>query len=268
MLLGDKRASRTVMAVLVLSLSACGGGSGGFLSTGPKPSGSISAAMQGSGVVMSTNKSAPTPVSGSFAIAVSESGYSDYYTATVVSYTAPTTAACLVPPVTPNNAVLAFKQQASPPLDPTIKISPCATSSDVEGIRIADTAGHSTIVYVERDSISALLSQTLQGTGMPLSTNQSAPTPVSGGFFIQVSEGGYSDYFTATVISYTAATIAACIVPPTSPNTAVLAFTQQASAPLNSTSPVSPCATGSDVEGIQISDTAGHSTTVYVNRSP
>jgi len=109
---------------------------------------------------------------------------------------------------------------------------------------------------------------TLKGPGTVMSTTQSAPTPVSGGFSINIGEGHYFNYFTATISSFTAAAEAPCLLA-SGPSSTLLSFTQQESPALNG-NPTSPCQTGSDVESILIRDSAvpTHSITVWVLRSP
>jgi len=113
---------------------------------------------------------------------------------------------------------------------------------------------------------SGKITATLNGPRTPLSHNISSPTPVSGGFSINVAEANYAGYFAAAVISYTASTTEPCLVAP-GPNNAQLAFTQQ-DAPLLPGG-TRPCSLP-DTEGIRISDSEApqHSITVYVLRSP
>ncbi len=142
---------RLILTTLCLTLAACNGvNQGGLINTAQKPNGVFTATLKGPGTALSTSQAAPTPVSGGFAINIGEGHYFNYFTAVVTSFTAATTAPCLLPGG-PNASVLTFTQQESPATNgnPT---SPCTTGPDVESIRIRDYAvpTHSYTVWVLR----------------------------------------------------------------------------------------------------------------------
>ncbi|MGH7736351.1 MAG: hypothetical protein ACREMP_00530 [Candidatus Tyrphobacter sp.] len=91
------------------------------------------------------------------------------------------------------------------------------------------------------------------GNGKTMDTTASSPQAVSGGFSLSVSEQNYSGYFTATIVSYSSPATGPCYTPGGTSNS-TLTF-----APSSATG-----CSGLTVEGIQVTDDAGHSTTQFV----
>ncbi len=128
----------------LLATTACGGtyGTNPFQ---PKPSGTVTLSLVGgNGSTIASSPTNPVPVHNGFAVEVHEAAYTNYFTAQIVSYTAPTTEPCYATPA-PNNTVLAFWPQSAPPIS-GVGPSPCG-SGDIEGIRVSDVNGHSTTQY-------------------------------------------------------------------------------------------------------------------------
>jgi hypothetical protein len=98
--------------------------------------------------------------------------------------------------------------------------------------------------------------------GSPLKTGPAKPALVHGGFSLNVTEAWYTNYFTATVVSYTAPTANPCIVAPKKPNNSVLTFTYSRQLSLKDNR--NACYPGNgDVEGIRVVDVYGNSSTQY-----
>lgn len=135
-----------IVPVLLLAFVACSVANGGRILQ-PTPSGTVLLRLVGGdGNVLHSSKTKPVIVHNGFSLWVNESNYLNYFTATVVSYTAPATAPCYAVPAQPNNSVMTFTPQNSPRVGggPT----PCVPGSgDVEGIRVSDQNGNSTTEY-------------------------------------------------------------------------------------------------------------------------
>lgn len=125
--------------VLLLPLVACSVENGGKIFQ-PTPSGTIQLRLVGGpGGVISSGPAKPVQVKGStFSLWVNEQWYTDYFTATVVSWTGDGSP-CWTPPANPNNTVLSFTGGGN-----------CSKGSGVEGIRVSDIFNHSTVQYFSR----------------------------------------------------------------------------------------------------------------------
>ncbi|HEY1653576.1 MAG TPA: hypothetical protein VGF86_00515 [Candidatus Tumulicola sp.] len=133
------RASLAAVAfVILLPLVACSTEDGGRILQ-PTPSGTIELRLVGSsGAVIQSSKKNPVKIHhNNFSLWVNEANYTDYFTATIVSWTAPTGEPCWVPPAQPNNTILTFTPQYGS--------GNC--HGDVEGIRVSDGVGHQTVQY-------------------------------------------------------------------------------------------------------------------------
>lgn len=132
---------RALSAALALSLAACSNGSGFLHLFPPKPSGEIVLTLVGgNGKPIDTTSTAPQPVSGAFSLHVSETNYSGYFNASILSYSSPAEGPCYTVPST-NNSVLTF--------EPTSEFGCSGTT--VEAIEVTDTDGHATTQYFEGD---------------------------------------------------------------------------------------------------------------------
>jgi hypothetical protein len=130
--------------VLVLALTACSVENGGKILQ-PTPSGNVQVSLVGGdGSVLQTTKKDPQPVPAGFSLYVNEPWYTDYFTATVVSWTANTPEPCLVVPAKPQNQVMTFSWLSSAGCGPS--------SGDVEGVRVSDIFGHQTLQYFTETS--------------------------------------------------------------------------------------------------------------------
>lgn len=136
-----------IVPVLTLALGACTVADGGRILQ-PTPSGTVLVRLVGGKTsdVLHSSKQHPITVRNGFSLWVNESNYLNYFTAEVVSYTAPATAPCWAVPAQPNNTILTFTPQSSPPISGSV--SPCGPGKpDLEGIRISDQNGNSTVQY-------------------------------------------------------------------------------------------------------------------------
>lgn len=120
--------------VLLLPLVACSVENGGKIFQ-PTPSGTIQLRLVGGGGgVISSGPAHPFKVTGgTFSLWVNEQWYSDYFTATVVSWTGSGNP-CWQPPTKPNNTVLTFTGS-------------CSRGAGVEGIRVSDIFQNQTVQY-------------------------------------------------------------------------------------------------------------------------
>lgn len=125
--------------VLLLALTACSVENGGKILQ-PTPSGDVQVSLVGGdGSVLQTTEKDPQPVPGGFSLYVNEPWYTDYFTATVVSWTANTQQPCLVVPAKPQNQVMTFSWRDGQNCGPS--------TGDVEGVRVSDIFGHQTLQY-------------------------------------------------------------------------------------------------------------------------
>jgi hypothetical protein len=114
----------------------------------PTPSGTVLVRLVGGKTsdVLHSSKKHPVMVRNGFSLWVNESNYLNYFTAEVVSYTAPAIAPCWAVPAQPNNTILTFTPQSSQPISGSV--TPCGPGKpDLEGIRISDQNGNSTVQY-------------------------------------------------------------------------------------------------------------------------
>lgn len=125
--------------VLLLPLVACSVENGGKILQ-PTPSGTIQLRLVGgNGGIISSGPTNPVQVKGStFSVWVNEAWYTDYFTATVVSWSGDGNP-CWNPPANPNNTVLNFTPNGN-----------CNANSGVEGIRVSDIFNHQTVQYFTR----------------------------------------------------------------------------------------------------------------------
>ncbi len=136
-----------IVPVLTLALGACTVADGGRILQ-PTPSGTVLVRLVGGKTsdVLHSSKKHPVMVRNGFSLWVNESNYLNYFTAEVVSYTAPAIAPCWAVPAQPNNTILTFTPQSSPPISGSV--TPCGPGKpDLEGIRISDQNGNSTVQY-------------------------------------------------------------------------------------------------------------------------
>ena len=138
---------RLIAPVLLLALVACTVADGGRILQ-PTPSGTVLVRLVGAktNAVLHSSPKHPVIVHDGFSLWVNEANYTNYFSAEVVSYTAPATAPCWAVPAQPDNTILTFTPQLSPPIKGSV--SPCGPGKpDLEGIRISDQNGNSTIQY-------------------------------------------------------------------------------------------------------------------------
>ncbi len=107
------------------------------VNTGP-----IQARLLSTNQLLATSPSNPAMVSNAFSVALSEPGYAGPFTATVVSFTAPTTMSCYVVTMDSTATIATFTPRSAPALAGGTT-SPCAQKgSDVEGVLFQDTHGN------------------------------------------------------------------------------------------------------------------------------
>ena len=135
--------------VLLLPLVACNSMAGGTILQ-PVPSGVVQLYLVGgTGSVLTSGPKHPIHVHYTFSLNATEKGYTDYFTAQVVSWTAPTSRPCYVVPTEPQNTILTFTVQSVPPIKGKGGNACYAGNGDVEGIRVQDIYGNGTIQYFE-----------------------------------------------------------------------------------------------------------------------
>lgn len=128
------------------ALTACSVEQGGRILQ-PTPSGDVEVRLVGgSSNVIVSGPQHPVIVHNGFSLNVTEAWYTNYFTATVVSYTAATTGPCYVAPSKPNNTVLTFRLQRQVSLK-TNRNACYPGNGDVEGIRVSDIYGNGTTQY-------------------------------------------------------------------------------------------------------------------------
>ncbi len=128
-----------VAFLFLLPLVGCSVENGGKLFQ-PTPSGTIELRLVGGkNVVIKSSKQQPVKVHSNFSLWVNEANYTDYFTASVVSWTGGTLDPCFVVPTTPNNTILTFTPSADPGCYPG--------NGDIEGIRVSDEFGNQTVQY-------------------------------------------------------------------------------------------------------------------------
>lgn len=125
----------------LLALAACSVEQGGTILQ-PVPSGEVQVRLVGgSSDVIASGPKHPVVVHGGFSLNVTEPWYTNYFTATIVSWTAPY-GACYAAPAQPNNTVLTFTLTNDNGCYPG--------NGDVEGVRVSDIYGNSTTQYFVR----------------------------------------------------------------------------------------------------------------------
>jgi hypothetical protein len=125
--------------VLIVSLAACSVEQGGTILQ-PKPSGVVQVYLiGGSGGALASSKKHPIVVHNAFSLNVTESWYTNYFTAKVISWTIDSPEPCYQVPSKPENTIMTFKPLSGGGCYPG--------NGDVEGISIADIYGHNTIQY-------------------------------------------------------------------------------------------------------------------------
>ena len=132
---------RSLCALACLAiLAGCSVEQGGRILQ-PVPSGTVQVyLLSGNGTALASGPKHPVFVHGGFSLNVTEAWYTNYFTATVVSYTAPG-GPCIVAPSQPNNTVLTFTVKNGNVCYPG--------NGDVEGIRVIDVFGNSSTQYFE-----------------------------------------------------------------------------------------------------------------------
>ncbi len=131
----------------LLVLGACSVEQGGRLFQ-PTPSGAVQLRLVGgSSSVIASGPNNPVTVHNGFSVYVNEPWYTNYFTAKVVSYTAPATGPCYAVPAQANNTVLTFTVQRQISTQGTGKNVCHPGNGDVEGIRVSDIYGNATTQY-------------------------------------------------------------------------------------------------------------------------
>lgn len=133
---------RLAAPLIILALIGCSGGGPFSL---PAPSGIITEQVVGqSTVVPATSLTSPLQVHNGFSLLLSEGHYTDIFSATILSFTAPT--ACYTVAIDQTGKVAVFTPVVGPPppAPPT-----CPFPGDVESVRIKDVQNHSTIVFFQ-----------------------------------------------------------------------------------------------------------------------
>jgi hypothetical protein len=108
------------------------------------------ATLPGTTTPLASSLSAPLAVTNSFSLAAQETGYTGTFTATITSYTAPTTAPCYV--VSGGNSIVQPNIFTFTPQNPASingTTGACSLGGDVESVRIVDAKGNATIQYYE-----------------------------------------------------------------------------------------------------------------------
>jgi hypothetical protein len=109
----------------------------------------IQARLLSNGQLLTTTSSSPVMVSGSFSVSLSEPGYTGPFTATIVSFTAPTTQSCYTVAMDSTGTVATFTPRNAPPIAGGSS-SPCSQKgTDIEGILFQDIRGSSNQQFFE-----------------------------------------------------------------------------------------------------------------------
>jgi hypothetical protein len=166
-------------------------------------SGIVVATLPGTSTPLASSPVTPIAVTNSFSIAVQEAGYTGAFTASIISYTAPTTAPCYAVSGTASTvqpSVFTFTPQNSPSVNGTT--GTCALSGDIEGVRFSDSNGNSTIQYFK--SPSASVATTVTVNRIDLSIIGSPPTSgVCGTYQLKVQAYDQSGAAITTAVTYT-----------------------------------------------------------------
>jgi hypothetical protein len=112
---------------------------------------------------------------------------------------------------------------------------------------------------------SGIVVATLVGGSTIPATSSTNPLIVNNAFSISLSESNYSATFSATIVSYTAATSQSCYVVAMDGTQTIAIFTPR-SAPAIPPGPCSPPM--SDIEGVLFQDQQGHALTLYFQNRP
>jgi hypothetical protein len=243
------------LGALCAALQACSSGGGIFQP--PKSSGVIVASLPGTSDALTTSPSAPLIVNNAFSVTLREDNYAAAFSASIVSYTAPAPQACYTVTMDSTQKVALFTPRA---------VAPCTQpGNDVEGALFQDQQGHKLLLYFENafGVNGGPIQARLVTNGLLLNTTASSPAPVKNAFSVVLSEPGYAGPFTATIVSFTAATTQSCYTAAMDATSTIATFTPR-SAPALSGSPTSPCSQpGSDVEGALFQDIHGNSSVQY-----
>ena len=139
---------RSLAAALCAVATLAGCASGGGLFQPPKASGTIVATRVGTSTPLATSATNPLPVSGAFSVALSEANYAATFTATIVSFTAPTTQSCYSVAMDGTGTIATFTPRAAPPIGGGTGPSPCSqTGMDVEAVLFQDQQKNSNLQY-------------------------------------------------------------------------------------------------------------------------
>jgi hypothetical protein len=117
-----------------------------FESQPPTTSSAIQARLTSTGMLLSTSLSNPLVVVGGFSVSLSELNYTGPFSATIVSFTAPTTESCYTVAMDASQTVAIFTPRAAPPI--SAPPSPAPTSQcgspdyDTETVLFEDQRGN------------------------------------------------------------------------------------------------------------------------------
>jgi hypothetical protein len=210
--MNERAISYTASMLLIVLGTGCSSGGGIFQP--PKSSGVVVATQVG-GSAMSTSPGSPLLVNGGFSVTLSESNYSAPFTATIVSYTAPTVGPCYTVSMDVTGTVATFTPRAAPPVSgSTTGPSPCLQlGTDVESVLFQDQQKHTNQQYFENvaptGGAGSIVAR-VTGTSAPLVTSAAQPLLVNNGFQLTVSEANYAGPFTASIASFTAPAVGPC----------------------------------------------------------
>jgi len=106
----------------------------------------IQARLTSTGMLLSTSLANPLKVKGGFAVTLSENNYAAPFSATIVSFTAPTTESCYTVTMDPAQTTAIFTPRSAPPVGGPASPpppSPCAQpNGDTEGVLFQDQRGN------------------------------------------------------------------------------------------------------------------------------
>jgi hypothetical protein len=210
--MNERVVSYAATALLIVWGAGCS--SGGGLFQPPKSSGLVVATQVG-GSTMATSAGSPLLVNGGFSVALSEGNYSATFTATIVSYTAPTVGPCYTVTMDSTGTIATFTPRAAPPVSGAVTApSPCLQlGTDVESVLFQDQKKHTNQEYFENVATTGgagPIIARITGTSPVLVTSAAQPLLVNNGFQLTVSEANYVGPFTASIASFTAPLTGPC----------------------------------------------------------